>query len=175
MMTNSFNPFAFYGMEEHFFPNEQLVRSTFLELSRKHHPDYFPYDTPEHEEALHYSDLNNRAYKVLSRFEDRLHYILEHHGLLQEGEKNILPPAFLYDMLELNDMIDEAHAGDMSARMQAESLLSSRMLELKSEMEQVAKAWDEHAAHEYLGNLHSLYQQYRYLLRLERNFSAGVE
>jgi molecular chaperone HscB len=174
-MSTAFNPFAFYGMEECFFPDEQQLRRVFLELSRKHHPDYFPYDTPEHAEAMHYADLNNKAYQILSAFEQRLHYILEHHGLLQEGEKNILPPAFLHEMLELNDLIDEAHAGDMSARMQAEDLLQTRMRELKSDMEGKAMEWDQEHQHESLAALHSLYQQWRYLQRLERNFTEGVE
>lgn len=174
-MSTVLNPFAFYGMEVCFFPDEQRLRSVFLELSRKHHPDYFPYDTPEHTEALHYADLNNKAYQMLSSFEQRLHYILEHHGLLQEGEKNILPAAFLHEMLELNDLIDEAHAGDLPARVQAEELLQTSMLDLKANMEQKAREWDQAHQHETLGALHSLYQQWRYLQRLEHNFTEGVE
>lgn len=174
-MHSDLHPFAFYGIQVSFFPDEAALRKTFLELSRKHHPDFFPYDTPEHEEALHYSDLNNKAYQVLGSFDSRLKFILEHHGLLVEGEKNILPQDFLLEMLDLNDLIDEAHAGDPSARAQAEELLKTNLDGIREHMERHARSWDEDHEHKHLAALHVLYQQYRYLLRLEHNFVQGVE
>jgi len=174
-MDSGFNPYAFYGIEECFFPDEPALRATFLELSRKHHPDYFPYDSAEHREAMSYADLNNRAYRILSSFEDRLHWILTHHGLLQEGEKNIMPAGFLNELLELNDLIDEAHAGDATARAQAEEFLQIKIKELKEEMHLRARTWDKNPEHALLAELHRLYQQYRYLGRLEQNFIEGVE
>lgn len=173
--TLSFNPFAFYGIDEQCFPDEVAIRDTFLELSRKHHPDYFTADTPDHEEALHYAALNNQAWHILSSFERRVEWLLQHHGWIKEGEKNVLPAAFLAEMLDLNDLIAEALAGDMPAREQAESILETQLSEVRAGMVTAARACDASPSATALKNLHEKFQEWRYLERLRRNFEEGTE
>jgi molecular chaperone HscB len=170
-----FNPFAFYGIHEQCFPDEAALRQTFLELSRKHHPDYFTADTPDHEEALHYAALNNKAWAVLSSFERRVEWLLQHHGFIREGEKNVLPAAFLAEMLDLHDLIGEALAGDMPAREQSESILETQIAEVQEGMAEAARTWDESRAPEAMKSLHEKFQEWRYLERLRRNFEEGTE
>jgi molecular chaperone HscB len=175
MKEAALNPFAFYGIQESFHPDAIVVRATFIELSKKHHPDYFKYDTPEHAEALHYSSLNNEAWKVLSSFERRIEYLLTHHGLMRDGEKNVLPAAFLAEMLDLNDLIEEALGGDMPAREQAESLLESARKDVNERLDELTKLWDVSREHTLLADIHHEFQKLRYLQRLQYNFAEGVE
>jgi molecular chaperone HscB len=100
------NYFEFYTIPESFYPDEKAVKAKFYENSRKFHPDFHAGATPEKQrEILELSTLNTNAYKTLSNFESRLHYILEQHGLVGEGTKNELPQAFLLDMMDLNERL----------------------------------------------------------------------
>jgi molecular chaperone HscB len=80
----------------------------FLQLSRRYHPDFFTQDTPEaQEEALQQSALLNKAWNVFQQPDEILAYVLKLKGLLTEQEKFQLDPAFLMEMMEINEAIEE--------------------------------------------------------------------
>ncbi|NDF98262.1 MAG: Fe-S protein assembly co-chaperone HscB [Chitinophagia bacterium] len=86
---------------------KQLSRK-FLQLSRRYHPDFFTQDTPEaQEEALQQSALLNKAWNVFQQPDEILAYVLKLKGLLTEQEKFQLDPAFLMEMMEINEAIEE--------------------------------------------------------------------
>ena len=90
------------------------LAKTFFELQKKYHPDFFSNATPdEQEEALEKSSMANKALKTFQNPDSIIKYVLQLKGLLQEEEKYELAPAFLMEVLELNEMKmeDVADAG----------------------------------------------------------------
>jgi molecular chaperone HscB len=76
----------------------------FFELQKKYHPDFFANGTEyEQEQALEISSQLNKALKVLKNEDQTIKYVLQLKGLLEEEEKYQLPPAFLMEMMELNE------------------------------------------------------------------------
>lgn len=81
----------------------------FFELSRKYHPDYFINEAPEKQaEALEKSALLNKAFKTFQNTDETIKYVLQLKGLLEEEEKYQLPPAFLAEVLDINDQLMDA-------------------------------------------------------------------
>ncbi len=82
----------------------------YFELQKKYHPDFFAQGTEhEQEQALEISSQLNKALKILKNQDETIKYVLQLKGLLEEEEKYQLPPAFLMEMMELNeDLSDES-------------------------------------------------------------------
>lgn len=82
----------------------------YFELSRKYHPDYFTNASPEDQaRALELSAQLNQAFRVFQNPDETIRYVLQLKGLLEEEEKFELPPAFLMEVLEINEaMMDTA-------------------------------------------------------------------
>ena len=102
------NYFELYGLPPAFATDATAVKKKYYELSRLYHPDRFA-QAEDHEraEALRMAALNNDAYKTLSSADATMAYILKLHELLEEEEKYSLPPAFLMEMMDLNEAISE--------------------------------------------------------------------
>jgi molecular chaperone HscB len=100
----------------------------FLQLSRRYHPDFFTQDTPEaQEEALQQSALLNKAWNVFQQPDEILAYVLKLKGLLTEQEKFQLDPAFLMEMMEINEAIAENDPARQTS-------LNERLVELQQEI-----------------------------------------
>src|SRR5690242_5598536 len=81
----------------------------FFELSRKYHPDFFVNSSEEEKAgALERSAQLNKAYRTFQHTDDTIKYVLQLKGLLQEEEKYELPPAFLMEVLEINEQLMDA-------------------------------------------------------------------
>jgi molecular chaperone HscB len=123
--------FDLYGLPESFLPDEQLIKKKYYSLSRAFHPDFHATASPERQqEVLELSTRNTNAYRTLSDFDRRMQYILQRHGLLEEGQnKNEIPPDFLMEMMEINEQIMELEFDPDPAvverlRRQSEALLA---------------------------------------------------
>ncbi len=102
------NYFALYGLKESFLLEDKEVKKIYLALSKKYHPDFYTSASAEKQaEILHLSTLNNNAYRVLSNFDNRMKYILQEHGFLEEEEKYTLPQMFLMEMMDLHELASE--------------------------------------------------------------------
>ncbi|CAA9289475.1 MAG: Chaperone protein HscB [uncultured Adhaeribacter sp.] len=102
------NYFEFYNIPESFLPDEKAIKNKYYELSRQYHPDFYANESPEkQQEILQLSTQNTNAYRTLSHPDRRMQYILQQHGLLEEGRNNELPPDFLMEMMELNEQLME--------------------------------------------------------------------
>lgn len=102
------NYFELYGLPQHFRQDAAAVKSKYYELSRRYHPDRFATaDATTRLEALRLAALNNDAYHTLSHPDRLMAYMLKLHGVLEEEEKYTLPPAFLMEMMELNEAISD--------------------------------------------------------------------
>lgn len=102
------NYFELYGLPVCFNPDQDEVKRKFYALSKQYHPDFYIGQSPEkQEEVLELSTLNNKAYQVLKDDQKRLHYVLQLKEQLNDGEHYTLPPAFLMDMMEVNEALME--------------------------------------------------------------------
>jgi molecular chaperone HscB len=80
----------------------------YFALQKKYHPDFFTQSTEyEQAEALEQSSQINKALKVLKNDMETIKYVLQLKGLLEEEEKYQLPPAFLMEVMELNEELSE--------------------------------------------------------------------
>lgn len=80
----------------------------FFELSRKYHPDFFVNGSEDEKiMALERSALLNKAFKTFQSQDETIKYVLQLKNLLVEEEKYELPPAFLMEVLEINEELME--------------------------------------------------------------------
>jgi molecular chaperone HscB len=89
--------------------DKKAVRQKYLELSRRFHPDHNASgDEAEQDSVLEKSANLNKAYKTLTNDDGLIAYVLRQKGLLEDDEKYMLPPAFLMEMMELNEAVEDA-------------------------------------------------------------------
>lgn len=114
------NYFTLFEMPVSFLPDKNLVRKRFLELSKQHHPDHFTQGAEaDQSAALETSALINKAYKVFNNSDATLKYVLTLKGVLEDDEKYNLPPAFLGEMMEINEQVDELSFDEDSSAKEA--------------------------------------------------------
>ena len=124
------NYFTLYHLPVTFRPDQADVKNTFYELSRLYHPDRFAEaGGTELAEALRMAAMNNDAYKTLKSSDATMAYILKLNGLLEEEEKYALPPAFLMEMMDINEAISEYEMApeDQDARQMATNSLNEQL------------------------------------------------
>ena len=89
-------------------PDKTGLAQQYFALQKKYHPDFFTQASEaEQAEALEISSMINKALKVLQQEDATIKYVLQLKGLLEEDEKNQLPPNFLMEMMELNEDLSE--------------------------------------------------------------------
>ena len=80
-----------------------------MDIQRASHPDKFAQSNSyEQDEALERSALANKGFSLLNNKEQILPYVLELKGIINADEKYALSPAFLMEMMELNEAWMEA-------------------------------------------------------------------
>ncbi len=173
------NYFEFYGIPVSFHPDQEQVRQKFYELSRTHHPDFYAGESEQkQQEALELSTLNNQAYKVLSDPLKRIEYILQLHGLVEEGDKYQLPQEFLMEMMEVNEQIMELQLDPDAAKLeQLHAEINIIESQLFADLKIHTDAFDEQQEQ---GRLHTLeavrdiwYRQ-KYLARIRESLQKIV-
>jgi molecular chaperone HscB len=106
------NYFELYDIPVSFRPDQQLLKQKFYELSRKYHPDFFSNASEEDQaEVLERSSAVNKAFKVFSNPDETIKYVLQQKGLLEEEEKYQLPRAFLMEVMQLNEQLENEPSG----------------------------------------------------------------
>lgn len=168
------NPFAFFDLEPSFQVDSADLRKRFLDNQRKWHPDFHAANEQMHRQALEQTAANNEAYELLSDTYGRIKCLLELHGIDADKEQ-VLPQAFLMEMMELSDLI-EAVGGNTSVREEAETQLGRYFKENKTTFETLAtNAAECGLSRELLLKAAAVYQQHRYLTRLRKNLSGIAE
>ena len=105
------NHFELFELPVSFKIDSGKLAQKFFELQKKYHPDFFAQGTEhEQEQALEISSQLNKALKIFKNQEETVKYVLQLKGLLEEEEKYQLPPAFLMEMMELNEELSEDSA-----------------------------------------------------------------
>ena len=98
------NYFELFGLPIGFQVDTKQLRAAFMEIQRASHPDKFTQANEfEQEEALEKSAIANKAFTLLQNPAAILPYVLEIKGYLEADEKYALNPAFLMEMMDLNE------------------------------------------------------------------------
>jgi molecular chaperone HscB len=89
---------------------KSLLTKKYLQLQKQYHPDnYSLSDENEQNQSLEMSSLINKAFAVFKDDIKTIGYFLEIKGLISEDEKYQLPSAFLMEMMEVNEQIDDGN------------------------------------------------------------------
>lgn len=158
------------GLERRQALDPQRLEQRFRESAKEVHPDRFSQSSPiERKLALEHTTLVNQAYRALKDPASRAEYLLALEGVVVgKEEARTQDPAFLMEMLELQEAIGEAkdhgaldrHAAALKAR-KARLLEQSRAYfdDHQGSRDQIARALDE----------------LRYLRRLDQSLEARFE
>lgn len=144
----------------------------FFSLSRQFHPDFFAQeDAAAQAEALEKSALLNKAWKTFQNQDETIKYVLQMKGLLQEEEKYELPPAFLMEVLEINEQLMDMEAGGDKAKL--ESDINNLQSEIYEPVKETVESYKEGTATEKeLLQVKEYYYKKKYLDRLRREIAG---
>ena len=101
--------FDLFGISPALQVDRAKLSRRFFELSRQYHPDYHIKATAaEQQEVLEKSALLNKAWKTFGDPDALIRYVLMEKGLLAEEEKYELAPAFLAEVMDINEALMDA-------------------------------------------------------------------
>lgn len=112
------NYFELFDIPVSFTVNKTALTPIYVRLQKQYHPDFFGQESDDaQEKAMEMSSLINQAWKTFQTEDATVKYVLQLHGQLEEEEKFDLPPAFLMEVMDLNEMrMDGADAASIKAR-----------------------------------------------------------
>ena len=162
------NYFELFDMALTLNIDQKELRKKYLALSRKYHPDYFAQGTATDQEmALEKTAVLNKAYKTFGNRDSTIKYLLQEKGLLEEEEKYNLPSAFLMEMMEMNEAVEEATGEEAVA--EAKNKMEKTETELYGAVARVLENYqDGVTTTEELLQVKEYYFKKKYLLRLHR-------
>lgn len=103
------NYFELFGLPIGFQVDTNKLRTSFMDIQKASHPDKFAQSNSyEQDEALERSALANKGFSLLNNKDQIMPYVLELKGIIEADEKYALSPAFLMEMMELNEAWMEA-------------------------------------------------------------------
>ncbi|MBC6698102.1 Fe-S protein assembly co-chaperone HscB [Hymenobacter sp. BT190] len=167
--------FAFYELPESFLPDEKAIKSKYYALSREYHPDFHATASPaRQQEILTLATLNTNAYRTLSDADRRMAYILQRHGLLDEGKQE-LPADFLMEVMELNEQLMELEFdADPTLINQLKNQVNTLTHNLETGISQVLSGYAALPAEmrpQALAQVQTYYLKKRYLLRIQETLA----
>lgn len=97
--------------------NKALLAERYFALQKKSHPDFFSQATEaEKEQALDQSADINKAFTIFRDDQKTIEYFLQVTGHIAADEKYALDPAFLMEMMEMNETLMEVDEGEARKR-----------------------------------------------------------
>lgn len=169
------NYFELYEIPQSFNPDPAVVKAKYYELSRLHHPDRFSMaEVEEQAVALQLSSANNQAWKTLNNPDATMAYVLKEEGMLEDEEKYNLPPDFLMEMMELNELLDD-DAGDAGNETlsSAGNMLDAMLQQWEEDTRPLTRKYDngDHSRL-LLGQIKEQYFRKKYLLRIQERMNS---
>ncbi len=168
------NYFQFYDIPVSFRVDEPGLRKTYLQNSKRYHPDFHSLaEAGEQAEMLERSTLNNEAFRTLSDPDRRIRYVLEMYGLLgEEGSQPALPQDFLLEMMDINEGLMELEFDSDASRYQALLRAVDHFeAELYDIVRPVLETWSETQGPDALPAVRDYFLKKRYLLRIRENLA----
>ncbi|MFT7678450.1 MAG: DnaJ-domain-containing protein 1 [Planctomycetota bacterium] len=103
------NPFEVFGREPGWEVEPGPLKKQLLELARLCHPDFHGLANSARQHlAEQHSALVNHSHEVLARPFLRADWLLQHLGGPTEKEERQMPQAFLMEVMEWNEQMDDA-------------------------------------------------------------------
>lgn len=170
------NYFELYGIPLSFRPDIAAVKRQYYALSKKYHPDFFANKSDkEQEEALEMSTENTKAYQTLSNRKEVFPYVLGLLGIIEEGEQYALPPSFLMEMMEVNEVLMDLQF-DANPELLKKIIAQVKSFEedLETELNALTEEFDQSEDHQKqvkLEKIKDLYYRAKYLARLNETIS----
>jgi molecular chaperone HscB len=113
-------PFEILGLPQRFEVDPAELRRRLLRLGRLVHPDFFAHaPTAQRELAERNSARLNRAHELLSDEFERASWLVGALGGPGENEERSMPQAFLAEVLEWNELLEEARAAALTPELRA--------------------------------------------------------
>lgn len=169
------NYFELYGLPEHFTPNFAAVKAKYYELSRQYHPDRFAQAAETNKgEAMRMAAMNNDAWKTLSNADETMAYILKQRSVLEDEEKYALPPAFLVEIMELNEAVSEYEAMPSDATLHSTvQMIENQMRQWQDEVKPLTESFDNgEQGQDLLLKIKDYYFRKKYLLRIQQRINT---
>ena len=119
--------------------NKEHIEDIYHKNSRMFHPDFFT-SASEEEKAysLQWSSLVNKAYKSLRNPVSRADYIVGYFLPPSEERKKNVSPDILMEVMELNELIEEAGNGDPADKNnKSYAALSNEKKELEEKLNRI--------------------------------------
>ena len=124
------NYFEIFGLPVQLRVDKSLLPKKYFELSKKFHPDFYSNATPgEQQHALEISANLNKAFKTFQNADETIKYVLKLKNLLQEEEKYELSPAFLMEVMDINEQLMDVDQSAASNLRSAVSNLQQQIFE----------------------------------------------
>lgn len=122
-------PFAIFGMQPSFAIDTKELRRRLLRASRQVHPDFFGAASAELRALAEKNSARlNNAFEVLSDEAERADWIVRSQGGPDEVAERAMPQAFLMEVLDWNEILEEARA--------ARGVVDPRLAGLKSTLDE---------------------------------------
>ena len=160
------NHFELYQIPVSFHPDLAFVKKRFYQLSREFHPDFFVNDSEEEkEQKLLISAQVNKAYQIFQDEQALIKYILIEKGLLVEEEKYSLPPDFLMEVMDLNELLMDAE--DPETKQQIKNSIDTLQKTIYEPVKTIITTYQEGISSEKeLLQVKAYYYQKKYLDRI---------
>ncbi|RYY48068.1 MAG: Fe-S protein assembly co-chaperone HscB [Chitinophagaceae bacterium] len=114
------NYFELFGFEEAPAIDKTLLAEKYFSLQKQNHPDFFTQSNEaEQETALQQSAAINKGFTTFQNEDKTLEYFLQLRGIVETDEKYQLPPAFLMEMMEINETLEEKDGVELTAELAA--------------------------------------------------------
>jgi molecular chaperone HscB len=135
--------FEVFGLPRKLSLDLQELQRRFYDLSRRHHPDFHQTADAEAQAAvLEASALVNRAYRTLRDPISRVEYLIaleEGREIREETSAKPKPPMdLLEEMLEVQEALEEAKSGGLTAEVAARLRAEREGLEARRRAEETA-------------------------------------
>lgn len=142
------------------------LKRIFFTKSREYHPDFFTQASEvEQETALAMTSLLNKAYATLLDPKKRLAYLLVENKVDITGNAQALPQMFLFEMMELNESIEESKSQESLDK--ANGTIDELEAKFTAEVQQILEAEDlSNIDAEQLESLKIYHLKSKYLVRL---------
>ncbi len=149
-----------------------VLSKKFFELSRKYHPDFFANESTEKQaDVLEKSALLNKAWKTFQNPDATIKYVLMEKGLLEEEEKYELPPAFLMEVMDINEQIMDGDDADTTKNLQ--QIIDDLQTEIYEPVAKIVKDYTEGVTTEKeLLQVKEYYYKKKYLDRIRKQLAG---
>ncbi len=171
-MTNYFD---LYQIPISFYPEQDIIKKKFYELSRLYHPDRFASTGGEElDNALRMAAINNEAYKILKNNDATMQYILQINNLIEQDEKYNLPSVFLMEMMEINEALSdfELEPTNKNLLTQARETLNEQLEQWKMNVDKQIHLFEKNNDHKILLQIKDFYFRKKYLLRIKERIDT---